>query len=129
MLQKPSILLGKRGQRCGVVPAGVAHFHHSRIFDELAQQALQIIAVERGVFERHGELDQQRAEVSFVGDRVEAFAGAGFVFVGGTDGRGRRGLHHRDGRVREGAVEFRGEEEILVYRRYFAAPQFSPLRL
>src|SRR5580700_5203883 len=37
-----------------MVPTFVTHFDHPRIFDELAQQPLQILAVQTCVFERGG---------------------------------------------------------------------------
>src|SRR5207248_1591207 len=120
-------VLREGGERGGVVPTGVAHFDHARIFDELAQQAIEIFAVQRGIFERHGKLDEQRAQLPFPGKGVEAFAGAGFVVVGGTDAGGGSGLHYGERRVGEGAVKFGGEEEILVYRGDFAAPQLGRL--
>ena len=90
MLQKPTFLCGECGQRFRVVPTGVAHLDDARILDELAQQAVEIFAIQRSVFERNRELDEQRAEPAFGGEDVEAFAGAGFVFVGGTNARRRK---------------------------------------
>jgi len=36
----------------------VAHLDHAGIFDETAQQAVKIFAVEGSVFERHRKLDE-----------------------------------------------------------------------
>ena len=46
------IFVAEIRQRLGVVPTGVADFDDARIFDELAQQAVEILAVQRCVFER-----------------------------------------------------------------------------
>src|SRR5205807_8529490 len=81
-----------------------------------------------GIFERDGKLDEQRAQASLVGYGVEAFTGADFVLVGGADGRGGSGLHHGDRRVREGAVELRGEKKARSHRRHVAAPELGELR-
>src|SRR5580704_14452591 len=85
--------------RFRIVPTIVAHFDHARKFDELPQQVLQILAVERSVLERDGKLNEQSAEFSGRGQRVESFAGQPFVFVIGLDCSGGSWLHHRDGRV------------------------------
>ena len=76
-----------------------------------------------------GKLDEERAQPSFAGEGVEAFAGAGFVFVGGANGGGGSGLHHGDGRVGEGAIEFGGEKKFRIHRRDLAAPELGQFRL
>ena len=43
----------------------MAHFDHARVLDELAQEPLEILAVEARVFEGHWELDQERAQLPF----------------------------------------------------------------
>ena len=88
MLQKATFWWANEARVSAIVPAGVAHFDDARIFDELAQQPVEIFAVQRSVFERQGKLNEERAEASVIGESVETFAGASFVFVSGTDGRG-----------------------------------------
>ena len=51
------IFLCEGGEGVGVVPGGVAHFDDARIFDELTEQAVEIFAIERSVFEGDGKLD------------------------------------------------------------------------
>src|ERR1700757_4642437 len=50
-IAKGHILLGEGRERLRVVPAGVADLYHPRIFDELTQQAVEILAVQRRVLE------------------------------------------------------------------------------
>ena len=88
MLQKPTSLLRECSESFSIVPTGVPYFNHAGIFDELAQQPVEIFAVERSILERHGKLDQQRAQPSFAGNGVQAFASAEFVFVCRADGCG-----------------------------------------
>src|ERR1035438_7495417 len=77
------------GDRFRLVPTLVAHFDHSRILDELPQQLLQVFAVQRGVLERDGKLDEQRAQLAFRGQRVQTLSGKPFVLVIRADA-GRR---------------------------------------
>ena len=81
MLQKPTLWRMNSAMRFRLVPALMPHFDHARILDELPQQLLQVFAVQAGVLERDGELDEQRAQLAFRGQRVQTFAGKPFVLV------------------------------------------------
>ena len=123
------ILVGERGEGFGVVPTGVAHFDDARIFDELAQEPIEIFAIERSVFERQGELNEEGAEASVIGENVETFTGASFVVVSGTDGRRGGRTYHRYGGVGEGAIQLGREKKIGVHGRDPAAPELGELGL
>ena len=66
MLQKPTFSCAKAPRVAASFQLEWRDFDYARILDELAQQALEVFAVERSVFEGHGELDQQGAEQSSV---------------------------------------------------------------
>src|SRR5208283_5664846 len=108
------------------------HFDHARILDELPQQLLQVFAVQAGVLERDGELDEQRAQLAFRGQRVQTFAGQPFVLVIRPDA-GRRSWFHRgqrrmSGSMCERAVQLRGEKKIRIDRRSLPRPQTPQFR-
>ena len=79
----------------------------------------EIFAVQRSIFERNWKLNQQRAQLSFAGQRFQSFPRQGFVFIVGLDGRGRSRLHHRHGIVSERAMQLGGEHEIWIHRQAF----------
>src|SRR5208283_3317381 len=98
------------------------HFDHARILDELPQQLLQVFAVQAGVLERDGELDEQRAQLAFRGQRVQTFAGEPLVLFIRPDAGGRGWFHYRQWRVSERTVQLRGEKKIWIDRRSLPRP-------
>jgi len=123
------ILVRERGESFGVVPTGVAHFDDAGILDELAEEAIEIFAVERSVLERQRELNEEGAETSVIGEDVKTLTGASFVVVGGTDGRGGGRTYYRNGGVGEGAIQLGREQKIGVHGRDPAAPELGELGL
>src|ERR1700689_4783204 len=80
-----NVVTEKLGQGFGLVPTFVADLDYSWILDELAEKLVEIFAVETGVLERDGKLDQQRSEHVFGGQRFEAFTGQALVLLVGSN--------------------------------------------
>src|SRR4030088_3242129 len=78
---KTDVVAHEFGDRLRIIPALMPYFHHSRILDELPQPLLQVFAVQTGSREGAGELDEQRAQLAFRGQRVETLSGKFFVPV------------------------------------------------
>jgi hypothetical protein len=116
------------GDRFRIIPTLVAHLDHARILDELPQQLLQVFAVQNGVLERDGELDEQRAQLAFRGQRVQTFAGQPFVLLIRADAGCRSWFHHGQRRMGERPVQLCGEKKIRIDRRCLPRPEAAQFR-
>ncbi len=105
------------------------HFHHARIFDELAQQDFDVFPVQRRVLEGNRKLDQQRGELSRRSEGAEAFPRQAFVFVVRLDGSSGSGLHGGQPGMSERTVQFGSEHKLGVHRAHFARPELGQFRL
>src|SRR5579884_3689190 len=105
------VALGEIVDRLRIVPAGVANLDNTRIFDELAQQSFEILAIQSRVLKRNGKLNQQRAEFSGGAKRLKPFAGELFVFVIRTNGNRRCRLGSGKGGMRKRAMQLRGKKK------------------
>ena len=101
------------------------HFDHARILDELPQQPFEIFAVQARVFERNRKLDQQRAEFSLGGDRVQPFAGQRSSSSFGRMVAAEVGPTTAIGECVNDTIQLSGKDEIRIYSGRFA-PTASP---
>src|ERR1700676_724133 len=116
------------GDRLRIIPTLAPPFDPSRILDEMPQQLLQVFAVQTSILERDRELDEQRAQLAFRGQRVQTFSGKLFVPVIRPDAGRRSWFHHRQWRMCERPMQFRGEEKIWIDRPCLPRPQTPQFR-
>ena len=105
----------------------MANLDRSRIFNKLVQKPFQILPVQRRILERERELNQQSPQHPLLGDHIETFFGASFVFIGRAKISRRHRLGIRQRRMGEGAIEFGGEPKFRIYRCNLVAPKLGQL--